>query len=42
MGIIKSPIVGFLVDSVKEINILKEVYLEVTEFKEDAAWQFIY
>jgi hypothetical protein len=42
MGIIKSPIVGFLVDSVKEINLLKEVYPEVTEFKEDAAWQFIY
>ncbi len=42
MGIIKSPIVEFLVDSVKEINLLKEVYLEVTEFKVDAAWQFIY
>ena len=38
MGIIKSPIVGFLVDSVKEINLLNEVYPEVTEFKEDAAW----
>ncbi|BAS78222.1 Os02g0297000, partial [Oryza sativa Japonica Group] len=38
MRIIKSPIVAFLVDSVKEINLLKEVYPEVTEFKEDAAW----
>ncbi len=37
MGIIKSPIVGFLVDSVKEINLLKKVYPEETEFKEDAA-----
>uniref|UniRef100_I1QKD2 Uncharacterized protein n=1 Tax=Oryza glaberrima TaxID=4538 RepID=I1QKD2_ORYGL len=42
MGVIKSPIVGFLLYSVKEINILKEAYPEVTEFKEDAAWQFIY
>ncbi len=37
MGIIKLPIVGFLVDLVKEINLLKKVYPEVTEFKEDAA-----
>jgi len=42
MGIIKSPIVGFLLYSVKEINLLKEAYPEETEFKEDAAWQFIY
>jgi hypothetical protein len=37
MGIIKSPIVGFLLYLVKEINQLKEVYLEENEFKEDAA-----
>jgi hypothetical protein len=37
-----SPIVGFLLYSVKEINLLKKAYPEVTEFKEDAAWQFIY
>jgi hypothetical protein len=41
MGIIKSPIVGFLVDSVKEINRIKKDYPTETEFKEDAAWQFI-
>ncbi len=38
----KSPIVGFLLNSVKEINLLKKVYPEVTEFKQDTAWQFIY
>ena len=27
MGVIKSPIVGFLLYSVKEINLLKEAYL---------------
>ncbi len=32
-----SPIAGFLLYSVKEINLLKEGYLEVSEFKEDAA-----
>ncbi len=37
MGVIKSPAVEFLEDSVKEINLLKEAYPEVTEFKEDAA-----
>ena len=42
MGIIKSPAVGFLEDSVKKINILKEAYPDVTEFKENAAWQVIY
>ena len=42
MGVIKSPAVGFLENSVKEINLFKEVYPEETEFKEDAAWQFIY
>ena len=42
MGIIKSPIIGFLVDSVKEINLLKEVYSEVTEFEEDMTWNFPY
>ncbi len=42
MGIIKSPIAKFLLYLVKEINLLKKVYLEVTEFKEDAAWRFIY
>ncbi len=42
MRITKSPIAEFLLYSVKEINILKEAYPEVTEFKEDAAWQVIY
>jgi hypothetical protein len=28
--------------SVKEINQLREVYPEETEFKEDVAWKFIY
>ena len=42
MRIIKSPIVGFLLYSVKKFNLLKEVYLEETKFKEDAACQFIY
>ena len=42
MRIIKSPIAGFLLYSIKKINLLKKVYPEVTEFKEDAAWQFIY
>lgn len=37
MRVIKSPVVGFLLYSVKEINLLKEAYPEVTEFKEDAA-----
>nr|BAD23393.1 hypothetical protein [Oryza sativa Japonica Group]BAD25996.1 hypothetical protein [Oryza sativa Japonica Group] len=37
IGIIKSSIVGFLVDSVNEINQLKELYPEKTELKEDAA-----
>jgi hypothetical protein len=36
------PAVGFLMDSVKEINQLKKAYLEETEFEEDAAWQVIY
>jgi hypothetical protein len=40
--VIKSPAVGFLEDLVKEIDLFKEAYLEETEFKEDAAWQFIY
>ena len=40
--IITSPIVGFLLYSVKEINLLNEAYPEVTEFKKDAAWQVIY
>ena len=42
MRIIKSPIVGFLLYSVKEINQLKEAYLEETEFKQDVICQFIY
>ena len=42
MGVIKSLIVGFLLYSVKEIDLLKETYLEETEFKENAAWQVIY
>ena len=33
------PIVGFLMDSVKEINQLNEVYLEETKFKEDTTWE---
>nr|BAD62491.1 hypothetical protein [Oryza sativa Japonica Group] len=37
MRVIKSPVVRFLLYSVKEINLLKEAYPEVTEFKEDAA-----
>ncbi len=36
MEIIKSPIVGLMLYSVKEINQLKEVHSEETEFKEDA------
>ena len=36
MGIIKLPIVGFLLYSVKEINQLKEDYPKETKFKEDA------
>lgn len=35
MRIIKCPIFGLSVDLVKEINLLKKVYLEVIEFKED-------
>jgi hypothetical protein len=42
MRITKSPIAEFLRYSVKEINLLKEAYREVTEFKEDATWQVIY
>ena len=42
MGIIKSLIVRFLLYSDKEINLLKEVYPEETEFKKDATCQFIY
>uniref|UniRef100_I1NJY8 Uncharacterized protein n=1 Tax=Oryza glaberrima TaxID=4538 RepID=I1NJY8_ORYGL len=42
MGVIKSPIVGFLLYSVKEIDLRKEAYPEETEFKENAAWQVIY
>nr|BAD01743.1 hypothetical protein [Oryza sativa Japonica Group]BAD03381.1 hypothetical protein [Oryza sativa Japonica Group] len=38
MGVIKSPAVRFLEDSVKKINLFKETYPEVTEFKEDAAY----
>ncbi|BAD81153.1 hypothetical protein [Oryza sativa Japonica Group] len=37
MRVIKSPVVEFLLYSVKKINLLKETYLEVTEFKEDTA-----
>lgn len=36
------PVVGFLVDLVKLINQLKEVYPEEAEFKKDTACQFIY
>jgi hypothetical protein len=42
MRVIKSSIVGFLLYSVKEINLLKEAYPEETEFEENAAWQVIY
>jgi hypothetical protein len=35
MGVVKSPAVVFLVES----DQLKEIYLEESEFKEDAAWQ---
>lgn len=35
--IIKSSIVGFLVDSAKKINQLNKVYQKETEFMEDAA-----
>jgi hypothetical protein len=37
MGIIKLPIVRFLLYSVNEINPLKEIYPKETEFKENAA-----
>ncbi len=37
MGIIKAAIVGFLLYSVKEINLFREAYPEETEFKKDAA-----
>ncbi len=42
MGIIMPLIVEFLLYSVKEITLLKEAYPEVTEFKEDMAWQVMY
>ncbi len=42
MRVVKSSVVGFLLYSVKEIDLLKEAYLEETEFKENAAWQVIY
>ncbi len=42
MRVVKSSVVGFLLYSVKEINLIKEAYSEVTEFKEDVAWQVIY
>ena len=42
MTVVKSPFVGFLLYLVKEIDLLKEAYLEETEFKENAAWQIIY
>ena len=38
----QSPVVEFLMDSVKEINQLKEAYPEETEFEKDATWQVIY
>ena len=38
MGVVKSPAVVFLMES----DQLKEAYLEESEFKEDATWQFIY
>lgn len=37
IGIIKSSIVGLLLYSVKNVDQLKKVYLEKTEFKEDVA-----
>lgn len=37
IGIIKLSIVGLLLYSVKNVDQLKEVYLEKTEFKEDVA-----
>ncbi len=37
MRVIKSSVVGFLLYSVKEIDLLNEVYPEKTEFKENAA-----
>ncbi len=39
---IKFGKLGFLLYSVKEIDLLKEAYPEETEFKENAAWQVIY
>ena len=36
MKVIKSPTVGFLEDSGKEINLFNEDYPEETEFKGDA------
>ncbi len=42
MRVIKSSVVGFLLYSVKKIDLLEEAYLEETEFKENAAWQVIY
>ena len=42
MRVVKSSVVGFLLYSVKEIDLLKEAYPEEAEFKENAAWQVIY
>ena len=42
MRVVKSSVVGFLLYSVKEIDLLKETYPEEPEFKENAAWQVIY
>ena len=41
-GNYQSPAIGFLMDSVKEINQLNKAYPEDAKFEEDAAWQFIY
>uniref|UniRef100_I1QT85 Uncharacterized protein n=1 Tax=Oryza glaberrima TaxID=4538 RepID=I1QT85_ORYGL len=38
MGVVMSPAVVFLM----ELDQLKEIYLEESEFKEDASWQVIY
>nr|AAT85146.1 unknown protein [Oryza sativa Japonica Group] len=42
MRVVKSSVVGFLLYSVKENDLLKESYPEETKFKENAAWQVIY
>ncbi len=42
MRVIKSSVVGFLLYSVKEIDLLKEAYPEETMLKENAACQVIY